>query len=97
MTEDIPLKAALQPIRLKTLLHLEASGGEAEFGATREAIGLTERQRQSLTSHTATLEAAGLIEKRRRFVGHVPKTKLVITSAGRTALAHLRGTMEVAE
>jgi hypothetical protein len=90
---DIPAaKVLLQPMRLDVLRHLKSQGGQSSLAETRRAIG--EPCRQSISEHCAILEQAGLIERRRYFLGNTNALDLVLTDRARYALAMLA--MEVA-
>ena len=61
--------------------------GSADFTELASVLTLANN---TLSSHLQRLETAGYLELRRGFLGRKPRTRVVLTSAGRAAwLAHL--------
>ena len=61
--------------------------GSADFTELAAVLTLANN---TLSSHLQRLEAAGYLELRRGFLGRKPRTRVVLTSAGRAEwLAHL--------
>jgi DNA-binding transcriptional ArsR family regulator len=84
-----------EPARLAILTVLSAAS-DADFLFLQRATGLT---KGNLSSHLGRLEAAGLVEVEKRFVGRKPNTRLRLTQEGRERIARhwdqldrLRGT-----
>ena len=84
-----------EPGRLAILTVL-SSAADADFLFLQSATGLT---KGNLSSHLSKLEAAGLVEVEKRFVGRKPNTRLRLTPEGRERTARhwdqldrLRGT-----
>ena len=66
------------------ILTVLSSVSSAEFLFLQSALGLS---RGNLSSHLSKLEAGGLVEITKRFVGKKPQTTAAITPAGATAIA----------
>jgi DNA-binding MarR family transcriptional regulator len=73
-----------EPGRLAILTVL-SSVTDADFVFLQRTTGLT---KGNLSSHLTKLEDAGLVEIEKRFVGKRPNTKVALTAAGRTRIAH---------
>ena len=89
-------RAPLSPLihgraRLLLLAQLVANPGGRTFSELKRAVGLTDG---TLSVHLGKLEAGGLVELRKEFVGKKPRTLARLTAAGRRAweayLADLR-------
>ena len=78
-TELDPLVHA--PVRLALIAALLPSD-ELEFTVVRDQIGATDG---NLATHAATLEKAGYLTIRKRFVGKKPQTLYRLTDTGRSA------------
>ena len=64
-----------------------AGAEEAEFGAVRDTVGLTDSH---LSKQAAALEAVGYVRVRKGYAGRRPRTWLALTPAGRAAFtAHV--------
>lgn len=72
-----------EPARLGILTVL-SSVRSAEFLFLQSALGLS---KGNLSSHLSRLEAGGLVEITKKFVGKKPQTTAAITEAGATAIA----------
>lgn len=84
MSEPGPL--VLSRIRAGVLAWLWDQG-ESDFTETASALSLPNN---TLSGHLQRLEAAGYVELHRGFLGRKPRTRIVMTAAGRRAwLAHL--------
>lgn len=63
--------------------------GVADFTELAAALELANN---TLSSHLQRLEGAGYIELGRGFLGRKPRTRIILTAAGRAAwIAHLEG------
>jgi len=73
-----------QPVRLKIMAALKAlpRGEQLEFVRLRAIVQATEG---NLGAHIGTLEKAGYIVVEKDFVGKKPRTRIAISSSGRTA------------
>jgi len=71
-----------EPARLGVLTVL-SSVRSAEFLFLQSALGLS---KGNLSSHLSRLEAGGLVEITKRFVGKKPQTTAAITPAGAAAI-----------
>jgi len=71
-----------EPARLGILTVL-SSVRSAEFLFLQSALGLS---KGNLSSHLSRLEAGGLVEITKTFVGKKPQTKAAITPAGAAAI-----------
>jgi len=69
------------PTRL-AIVSLLAASEWADFKFVRDTVGLSD---SALSKQLATLEQAGYLEIRRRFVGKRPRTSARLTRAGRGA------------
>ena len=69
------------PTRL-AIVSLLAAAQWADFKYIRDELGLSD---SALSKQLSTLESAGYIEIRRRFVGKRPRTSASLTTAGRQA------------
>jgi DNA-binding MarR family transcriptional regulator len=69
------------PVRFSIVAAL-ATTDEAEFGAVRDAIEVSD---SVLSKQVSTLEAAGYVKVRKGYVGKRPRTWLKLTRAGRAA------------
>ena len=76
-----------EPARLGVLTVL-SSVRSAEFLFLQSALGLS---KGNLSSHLSKLEAGGLVEITKRFVGKKPQTTAAITPAGTTAVERYWG------
>lgn len=84
MSEADPL--ASNRVRAGILAFL-SDRGSADFTELASVLTLANN---TLSSHLQRLETAGYLELRRGFLGRKPRTRVVLTSAGRAAwLAHL--------
>ena len=84
MSEADPL--ASNRVRAGILAFL-SDRGSADFTELAAVLTLANN---TLSSHLQRLEAAGYLELRRGFLGRKPRTRVVLTSAGRAEwLAHL--------
>ena len=84
MSEADPL--ASNRVRAGILAFL-SDRGSADFTELAAVLTLANN---TLSSHLQRLEAAGYLELRRGFLGRKPRTRVVLTSAGRAAwLVHL--------
>lgn len=75
-----------EPARLVILVQL-AFVEEADFLYLLRRTGLT---KGNLSSHLAKLEEAGYIRIAKGFVGKVPRTRLALTTRGRSAYTRYR-------
>jgi len=66
------------------ILTIAAEADSADFGYLREALDLTPG---NLSRHLTVLEAAGLVQVWKGYVGKRPRTWIRITGEGRAALA----------
>jgi len=75
-----------QPSRLRIMAALVALPAEEtlDFGSLKEVTRLTDG---NLSSHLSNLEQAGYISIEKTFEGKKPKTRVRVTSKGRTAFA----------
>jgi DNA-binding MarR family transcriptional regulator len=71
------------PTRLE-IVSLLAAAQWADFKYIRDELGLSD---SALSKQLSTLESAGYIEIRRRFVGKRPRTSASLTETGRQAFA----------
>jgi DNA-binding MarR family transcriptional regulator len=71
------------PTRLE-IVSLLAAAQWADFKYIRDELGLSD---SALSKQLSTLEMAGYIEIRRRFVGKRPRTSASLSTAGRQAFA----------
>ena len=71
-----------EPARLAILTALSACRG-ADFLYLQRLTGLT---KGNLSSHLSKLEAAGLVQIDKEFVGKTPNTSASLTRAGRAAI-----------
>ncbi|CUU00769.1 transcriptional regulator [Candidatus Thermokryptus mobilis] len=73
-----------QPTRTKIMasLYTLGEGGEIEFIALRDLLGLSDG---NLSSHLSKLEEAGYVKIRKTFEGKKPKTYISLTAKGRKA------------
>ena len=69
------------PTRLE-IVSLLAAAQWADFKYIRDELGLSD---SALSKQLSTLESAGYIEIRRRFVGKRPRTSASLSTAGRQA------------
>ncbi len=67
--------------------------GAADFTELASALDLANN---TLSSHLQRLESAGWIELRRGFLGRKPRTRVVLTPAGRAAWADYLDHMDAA-
>ncbi|HEY2070951.1 MAG TPA: transcriptional regulator [Rhizomicrobium sp.] len=90
---DQPDPTIHQPVRLKIMAALKplAEGQKLEFIRLRDLVGATDG---NLGAHVTTLEEAGYVEVEKDFVGKKPRTRVMLTRAGRHAfedyVAYLR-------
>ncbi len=73
-----------EPSRLAILTVL-TSAKDADFVFLQRTTKLTNG---NLSSHLSKLEAAGLVEIEKRFVGKRPNTSVALTKIGRERVAH---------
>jgi DNA-binding transcriptional ArsR family regulator len=73
-----------EPARLAILTVL-SSVKDADFTFLQRTTGLT---KGNLSSHLTKLEAAGLVEIDKTFVGKKPNTKAALTPVGKKRVAH---------
>ena len=82
-----------QPVRLKIMAALKALPDEAqlEFVKLKDIVGATEG---NLGAHITTLETIGYVTIEKDFAGKRPRTRVMLTTAGRRAfedyVAYLR-------
>ncbi len=69
------------PTRL-AIVSLLAAAQWADFKYIRDELGLSD---SALSKQLSTLESAGYIEIRKRFVGKLPRTSASLSTAGRQA------------
>jgi DNA-binding MarR family transcriptional regulator len=69
------------PTRLE-IVSLLAAAQWADFKYIRDEVGLSD---SALSKQLSTLESAGYVEIRRRFVGKRPRTSASLSAAGRKA------------
>jgi DNA-binding transcriptional ArsR family regulator len=80
------------PTRL-AIVSLLAASEWAEFKFIRESVGLSD---SALSKQLTTLEEAGYVEIRKRFVGKRPRTSARLTKAGRSAFErHVAALQEI--
>jgi DNA-binding transcriptional ArsR family regulator len=79
-----------EPARLGILTVL-SSVRSAEFLFLQSALGLS---KGNLSSHLSRLEAGGLVEITKRFVGKKPQTTASITEAGAAAITRYWGQLD---
>ena len=65
------------------ILSMLAAQEDIEFSELKNRLGLTDG---NLSSHIALLEKNGLVSVKKSFVRKKPKTNILISAAGRTAL-----------
>ena len=71
-----------EPARLAILTALSACDG-ADFIYLRRLTGLT---KGNLSSHLAKLEAAGMVQIEKQFIGKMPNTFMRLTGVGRRSI-----------
>lgn len=76
-------KVVHEPRRFAILNALWYGGGTQDYVFLRRITGLTQG---NLATHLRKLEDAGLIELEKTFLYRRPKTRVVITEAGKTAV-----------
>ena len=87
MNPPFPVDPLLSSRVRAGILAFLSDRGAADFTELAAALELPNN---SLSSHLQRLEGAALIELRRGFLGRKPRTRIVLTPAGRKAwLAHL--------
>jgi DNA-binding MarR family transcriptional regulator len=69
------------PVRFSIVAAL-ASVDEAEFGAIRDAVEISD---SVLSKQASTLETAGYVKVRKGYIGKRPRTWLSLTRSGRAA------------
>lgn len=85
--------ALLNPVRFSIVAAL-ASVEEAEFGAVRDGVEVTD---SVLSKQASSLEGTGHLSMRKGYVGKRPRTWLKLTSSGRLALhRHVEALREIA-
>lgn len=72
-----------QRVRLG-ILTVAHEARRVDFGYLRDSLGLTAG---NLSQHVTVLEKAGLITVEKGYAGKRPRTWIMLTAAGRTALA----------
>jgi len=75
-------KLVHEPARLAILTALSACDS-ADFLFLQRLTGLS---KGNLSSHLAKLEAGGLVQVTKRFIGKTPNTSMALTPAGRAAI-----------
>jgi DNA-binding HxlR family transcriptional regulator len=81
------------PVRFSIVAALDRTE-KAAFGELRDAVEVSD---SVLSKQVAALEAAGIVEVQKGFIGKVPRTTLVLSRAGRaTWRAHLAALREIA-
>ena len=81
------------PVRFSIVAGL-ASVDEAEFGAVRDAVEVSD---SVLSKQVSALEQAGYVKVRKGYVGKRPRTWLSLTRAGRDAFTrHVAALQEIA-
>lgn len=70
-------------IRLAIMAHLSLAKGSVDFNTLLQELELT---KGNLSTHMRKLEAAGLIEIKKEFVGRKPKTSYLCTKSGKHEL-----------
>jgi len=78
------------PLRLGVLTALQVEG-RLDFSTLKKRLGVSDGL---LGAHLRTLEDAGYIASRKRFLGRRPQTTYRLTPAGRAALAEYLRTMQ---
>jgi len=82
-------------LRIMATLHALSEGKQVEFTRLRAIVGATDG---NLGAHLLTLEKAGYIAITKDFLGKKPRTRVVLTRAGRKAfnrhVAFLRAILE---
>jgi DNA-binding MarR family transcriptional regulator len=73
-----------QPLRLKIMATLAALSPREPIEFTR-LRGISEATDGNLGTHLAALEKAGYVKIEKDFVGKKPRTRIVMTAAGRRA------------
>ena len=82
-----------EPSRLAIMSSLGGAVDGPTFNQLKQQCELTDG---NLSRHLKTLEEAGAIRTRKRFVGAKPQTKVYLTAAGRAGfLAYLKALEEV--
>ena len=94
---DGPDEVIHQSVRLRIMATLNALGvtERMEFTRLRAILAATDG---NLGAHLATLEAAGYVAVEKTFEARKPRTRVAMTSLGRTAFAghvgYLRGLLD---
>lgn len=86
LSTDAPDPLVSSRVRAGVLAWLSDKGA-GDFTELASVLALANN---ALSSHLQRLESAGYVELRRGFLGRKPRTRVVLTAAGRAAwLAHL--------
>jgi DNA-binding HxlR family transcriptional regulator len=81
------------PVRFSVVAALDRTE-KAAFGELRDAVEVSD---SVLSKQVSALEAAGIVEVQKGFIGKVPRTTLVLSRAGRAAWrTHLAALREIA-
>ena len=81
-----------EPARLMILMVLYT----VESADFTFVLNITELTDGNLSSHLSKLETAGYVEIEKGYAGKKPRTRLRLTTVGRSAVEEYRGTMEKA-